>query len=179
MIFLSCTTWPLLLRCNARTRFAEHSLVERESSSFNHYRSPPKRKDELMRCTCCLLYSWCDQRQLDAMIACQCPLARLVTLEVDWSLWRDPNFVGHPTWLGVTDWKGTLDPVLGMCLFCSFLVGLFYRGLTQWRKKTKNKLQSLLKVLQSLLHLPEQEQFVKTSAFLHERVSKLQLTHAL
>ncbi len=46
-------------------------------------------------------------------------------------------------------------------------------------KKTKNKLQSLLKVLQSLLHLPEQEQFVKTSAFLHERVSKLQVTHAL
>ncbi len=32
------------------------------------------------------------------MIACQCPLARLVTLEVDRSLWRDPNFVGHPTW---------------------------------------------------------------------------------
>ncbi len=27
----------------------------------------------------------------DAMIACQCPLARLVTLEVDRSLWRDPN----------------------------------------------------------------------------------------
>ncbi len=51
-----------------------------------------------MRCTCCLLYSRGDQRQLDAMIACQCPLARLVTLEVDRSLWRDPNFVGHPTW---------------------------------------------------------------------------------
>ncbi len=44
-----------------------------------------------MRCTGCLLYSRCDQRQLDAMIACQCPLARLVTLEVDRSLWRDPN----------------------------------------------------------------------------------------
>ncbi len=26
---------------------------------------------------------------------------------------------------------GSLDPVLGMCLFCSFLVGLFCRGLTQ------------------------------------------------
>ncbi len=26
------------------------------------------------------------------MIACLCPLARLVTLEVDRSLWRDPNF---------------------------------------------------------------------------------------
>ncbi len=25
----------------------------------------------------------------------------------------------------------SLDPVLGMCLFCSFLVGLFCRGLTQ------------------------------------------------
>ncbi len=60
--------------------------------------SAPQRKHELMRCTCCLLYSHGDQRQLDAMIACQCPLARLVTLEVDWSLWRDPNFVGHPTW---------------------------------------------------------------------------------
>ncbi len=28
--------------------------------------------------------------------ACQCPLARLVTLKVDWSLWQDPN-------LSVTD----------------------------------------------------------------------------
>ncbi len=37
--------------------------------------------------------------------ACQYLLARLVTLEVDRSLWRDPNFVGHPTWLGVTNWK--------------------------------------------------------------------------
>ncbi len=50
--------------------------------------SAPQRKHELMRCTCCLLYSRCDQRKLDAMIACQCPLARLVTLEVDWSLAR-------------------------------------------------------------------------------------------
>ncbi len=60
--------------------------------------SAPQWKHELMRCTCCLLYSRCDQRQLDAMIAYQCPLAHLVTLEVDWSLWRDPQFVGHPTW---------------------------------------------------------------------------------
>ncbi len=28
--------------------------------------SAPQRKHELMRCTCCLLYSCCDQRQLDA-----------------------------------------------------------------------------------------------------------------
>ncbi len=48
-------------------------------------------KTWLMQCTGCLLYSRCDQRQLDAMIACQCPLARLVTLEMDRSLWRDPN----------------------------------------------------------------------------------------
>ncbi len=40
-----------------------------------------------------------------------------------------------------------------------------------------NTSQSLLNVLQSRLHLPEQEQFVKISAFLHERVSKLQETH--
>ncbi len=58
----------------------------------------PQRKHELMRCTCCLLYSRCDQRQLDAIVTCQCPLAHLVTLKVDWSLWWDPNFVGHPTW---------------------------------------------------------------------------------
>ncbi len=47
------------------------------------------------------------------------------------------------------------------------------------KNKIKNKSQSLLKVLQSLLHLPEQEQFVKTITFLHERVSKLQVTYAL
>ncbi len=45
------------------------------------------------------------------------------------------------------------------------------------KNRIKNKSHSLLKVLPSLLHLPEQEQFVKTSAFLHERVSKLQVTH--
>ncbi len=33
------------------------------------------------------------------------------------------------------------------------------------------KSQSLLKVLQSLLHLPEQEPFVKASTFLHDRVT--------
>ncbi len=33
------------------------------------------------------------------------------------------------------------------------------------KNKIKNKSQSLLKVLQSLLHLPEQEQFVKTITF--------------
>ncbi len=86
---ISRTTWPPLLCRNARRTLS----VEGESSSFNHYRLAPKRKDELMRCTCCLLYSRGDQRQLDAMIACQCPLARWVTLEVDRSLWRDPNFV--------------------------------------------------------------------------------------
>ncbi len=31
-------------------------------------------------------YSRCDKRQLDAIITCQCALARFVTLEVDWSL---------------------------------------------------------------------------------------------
>ncbi len=96
-----CAVTPALVRWTL-------SVEGRKSSSFNHYRSAPKRKDELMRCTCCLLYSRGDQRQLDAMIAYQCPLARLVTLKVDRSLWRDPNFVGHPTWLGVTDWKGTI-----------------------------------------------------------------------
>ncbi len=45
------------------------------------------------------------------------------------------------------------------------------------KNKIKNKSQCLLKMLQSLLHLPEQEQFVKTITFLHERVSKLQVTH--
>ncbi len=39
------------------------------------------------------------------------------------------------------------------------------------------KSQSLLKVLPSLLHLPEQEPSVKASTFLHDRVSKLQVTH--
>ncbi len=38
-----------------------------------------------------------DPTEKPTMIACQCPLARLVTLEVDRSLWRDPSFVGHPT----------------------------------------------------------------------------------
>ncbi len=52
--------WPPLLRRNART--SRTLFCGKESSRFNHYRSAPKRKDELMRCTCCLLYSRCDQR---------------------------------------------------------------------------------------------------------------------
>ncbi len=111
LVWLSAGRWSPARRdhhcCAVTPALVRRTLsVEGESSSFNHYHSAPKRKDELMRCTCCLLYSRGDQRQLDAMIACQCPLARLVTLEVDRSLWRDPNFVGHPTWLGVTDLKG-------------------------------------------------------------------------
>ncbi len=39
------------------------------------------------------------------------------------------------------------------------------------KNRIQNKSQSLLNVLQSLLLLPEQEQFVKTPAFLHERVT--------
>ncbi len=62
--------------------------------------SASQRKHKLMRCTCCLLYSRCFQCSISWMwiTACQCPLARLVTLEVERSLWRDPNFVCHPTW---------------------------------------------------------------------------------
>ncbi len=78
-------------RCSAitSTLIFQQSLEENESSSD----TPPlgSKAKGLMRCTGCLLYSRCDQRQLDAIIACQCPLARLVTLEEDWSLWRDPN----------------------------------------------------------------------------------------
>ncbi len=45
-----------------------------------------QRKHELMRCTCCLVYPRCGVRQPDAKSACQCPLAHLVTFEVDRSL---------------------------------------------------------------------------------------------
>ncbi len=62
-----------------------------------------------------------------------------------------------------------------------FILQLFGGSVPQRPYTMKNKIKhtslSLLKVSQSLLHLPEQEQFIKTSAFLHERVSKLQVTH--
>ncbi len=61
------------------------------------------------------------------------------------------------------------------CFGNVFILQLFGGSVLQrpytMKNKIKNKSQSLLKVLQSLLHLPEQEQFVKTSAFLHERVT--------
>ncbi len=61
------------------------------------------------------------------------------------------------------------------CFGNVFILQLFDGSVLQrpytMKNKIKNKSQSLLKVLQSLLHLPEQEQFVKTSAFLHERVT--------
>ncbi len=41
------------------------------------------------------------------------------------------------------------------------------------KNRIKNKYQALSKILESLLHLPEQETF----AFLHEIVSKLQVAH--
>ncbi len=61
------------------------------------------------------------------------------------------------------------------CFGNVFILQLFGRSVLQrpytMKNKIKHKSLSLLKVLQSLLHLPEQEQFVKTSAFLHERVT--------
>ncbi len=53
--------------------------------------SAPQRKHELMQCTCTSYTraAGCGSQMRNT--ACQCPLARLVTLEVDWSLWRDPN----------------------------------------------------------------------------------------
>ncbi len=113
---------PLLCR-NARTRKASRSV--RKSSN----ETPPlcsEAKGWLMRCTGCLLYSRCDQRQLDAMIACQCPLARLVTLEVDRSLWRDPN---SSVIRRDSEWPTEREPVFKgfmncLCfLFCTVLWG--------------------------------------------------------
>ncbi len=97
LVWLSAVRWSPARRdhrcCAVTPALVRRTLsVEGESSSFNHYCSALKRKDELMRCTCCVLYSHGDQRQLDAMIGCQCPLARLITLEVDWSLWRISQF---------------------------------------------------------------------------------------
>ncbi len=66
---------------------------------------------------------------------------------------------------------GSLYPVLGMCLFCSFWWVCSAEALHN-EEQNKNKSQSLLKVLQSLLLLPEQEQFCKNFfSFLHERVT--------
>ncbi len=76
----------------AYPKAAPPSRVVRGEELQDLFRAARLRSERMM-----LLCSRCDQRQLDAIIACQCPLARLVTLEVDWSLWRDPNFVGHPT----------------------------------------------------------------------------------
>ncbi len=88
----------------------------------------------IMWCTCCLLCSRCDQRQLNAMIACQCPLARLVTLEVDWSLWRDPNFVGHDVTRS-DRLKGNLNSEL-ICFV--FFVCMDYLGCYQHLVKIKS-----------------------------------------
>ncbi len=65
---------------------------------------------------------------------------------------------------------GSLDPVLGVFILQLFGGSVLQRPYTV-KNRIKHKSQSLLKVLQSLLHLPEQEQFVKTPAFLHERVT--------
>ncbi len=64
----------------------------------------------------------------------------------------------------------SLDPVLGNVFILQLYGGSVLQRPYTMKNKIKNKSQSLLKVLQSLLLLPEQEHFVKTSAFLHERV---------
>ncbi len=77
--------------CGALVGIPISSVIRRDSEPptererLGYVCNPPQRKHDLMRCTCCL-HSRCDQRQLDAVIACKCPLACLVTLEVDWSL---------------------------------------------------------------------------------------------
>ncbi len=75
------------LRRNTRTSLCNHSKEGR--AVVMHHRLAPKRKYELRWCTCCLLYLRCGSQMRST--TCQCPVARLVTLEVNWSLWRDPN----------------------------------------------------------------------------------------
>ncbi len=53
------------------------------------------------------LYSQCDQRQLDAIIACQCALARLVYTRSRLVSLSEIPFVSPPT-SRVTDWYGTV-----------------------------------------------------------------------
>ncbi len=82
----------------------------------------PQRKHELMHCTCCshavISGSWMR------ITTCQCPLARLVTLEVDRSLWWDPNFIGHPTWRLRPLVQGKRVTYVTEMLFCKTL---FYK----------------------------------------------------
>ncbi len=54
---------------------------------------------------------------------CQCPLVRLVTLEVNRSLWRDPNFICHPTWHLCSLLQGTR---------VTYVTETFYLDLNLW-----------------------------------------------
>ncbi len=60
--------------------------VATDSSPDSGYRLGSSAKTWICIAPAAYLYSCCDQRQLDAIITCQCALAHLVTLEVDWSL---------------------------------------------------------------------------------------------
>ncbi len=55
-------------RCCCRNTRHSRSLcnTEVEEQVVMHHRSAPKQKDELMRCTCCLLYPRCVVWQPDA-----------------------------------------------------------------------------------------------------------------
>ncbi len=65
-------------------------IIRQQKSGAERWKRFSNAKSRICTAPAAYLYSRCDQRQLDATIACQCALARLVTLEVDWSLSEIP-----------------------------------------------------------------------------------------
>ncbi len=56
------------------------------------------------------------------MIACQCALARLVTLEVDWPLWRDSYSSVSPTYVERDRLNGNTVHFLPLFVICVVVI---------------------------------------------------------
>ncbi len=102
-VLYACTLLQKRSSCrdSFRTLLVENNLFGSEAKSWRcnapaaHY-IPALRGEQLLH-----------------MIACQCALARLVTLEVDWPLWRDSYSSVSPTYVERDRLNGNPCPCLG------------------------------------------------------------------
>ncbi len=104
-VLYACTLLQKRSSCrdSFRTLLVENNLFGSEAKSWRcnapaaHY-IPALRGEQLLH-----------------MIACQCALARLVTLEVDWPLWRDSYSSVSPTYVERDRLNGNMLFIILLC----------------------------------------------------------------
>ncbi len=123
-VLYACTLLQKRSSCrdSFRTLLVENNLFGSEAKSWRcnapaaHY-IPALRGEQLLH-----------------MIACQCALARLVTLEVDWPLWRDSYSSVSPTYVERDRLNGNTNILIPfICQFSNIIIlGLFSANICKY-----------------------------------------------